>query len=242
MMKRAPLLPPLSFVVFLFAGVAGCGGADVQAVARWEAEGDIPSLRRALTDRQAAVRGAAAQVLVRYAAYQTSRPAMLATLERAGTAEARAAASQLYGRPPLPSPDPDGAAAMDPRRASAAVIYFYRPAEDPGPALWLQVDGAPVARLGPGQYYRYETDVGQHPLRATRQGQEGDPDDVLKLIVSTPAPGAYYVRHLVRGLQGKLAFDVMPVPPALAALRRGHPVDESAITDSERARMRRRRE
>src|SRR5689334_13661607 len=115
------MLRPVLVTVLVLVG--GCGGASVQQVGRWEQEGNLAGLRRALSDRDPAVRQAAAQVFVRYAAYNTCRPAMLATLEHSGGEEGRAAARSLFGQPPTATPDPDRPANVP---ADAVAIYLYR--------------------------------------------------------------------------------------------------------------------
>jgi hypothetical protein len=214
----------------------GCG-TSVKQVARMEAEGDLPGLKAALSHRDPAIRRAAAASLVRYAAYTTTRPAMLATLSVSRSPEAQEAARGLIGQPPAPTPDPEGAAGNTPPRGAA--IYLYRPAADGrGPAPWLVIDGRVVARLHPGRHYRYETDPGSHRITLQLAGADDEEGARLVCVVSAPTPGAYFVRHTLS--RGKPTLDMMPVPPALTALQAGRPAEAQDVDPAEARRTRRR--
>jgi hypothetical protein len=205
-------------------------------VVRWEAEGDLPALKRALRDRDPAVRRAAKEVFLRYAAYDTCRPAMLATLERAGSAEAREAVQELFGQPPRPTPDPG--AGERPRRPGQVVLYLYRPAEkERGAPSWFAIDGRRVARLRPGHHHRHETSVGSHTIivELPPPGKGEEPPPPMRFVVSAPMAGVYFVRH--SGAGSKPAFDVMPVPPALQAVKACRPAPPEDV-DPEEARRR----
>lgn len=226
------------------AGCAVLGGCAAGAgeIGRWEEEGDLPALKRALTAKDPQLRKGAAAAIARYAAYDTSRPAMLATLDRAGTKEARDAAQGLFGQPPTAAPDPLAPAGAVP--AGSAVLYFYRPAaagKDEGAAEAFAVDGAEVVRLRPGRVYRYETGTGSHRLLCHLPPAEGEPQKDMSFVVSTPVAGTYFVRHTVARGTGKAAFDVMPVPPGLKAVQASRPAEEGDVAPEELRRMKERR-
>lgn len=238
MSRALPWIGAVYLLSSLFSLQLGCG-VSVQQVARMEAEGDLPGLKGALRHRDPAIRRAAAAGLVRYAAYTTSRPAMLATLSASKSAEAQEAARGLIGQPPVPTPDPERPSAGQER--TGAAIYLYRPAADGkgrGQAPWLVIDGRVVARLQAGRHYRYETDPGSHRITLQLAGTDDEEGARLVCVVSAPTPGAYFVRHTL--LRGKPALDMMPVPPALAALQAGRPAEAQDVDPAEARRARRR--
>ena len=240
MRRRVLPLPLVCTAGLVLSGCASGAGATPAL----EEAGDLPALRRALVDKDPQARRDAAAAIARYAAYDTSRPAMLATLEHAGTDEAKAAARGLFGRPPIAAPDPMAPAPGAP--AGGAVIYFYRPpqgkAKDEGPVESFAIDGAEVLRLRPGRYYRYETQVGSHPLTCHLPPEEGEAQKDMSFVISTPVAGAYFVRHTVAKKGGKAAFDVMPIPPALRAVQAAQPAAAADIDAAEVRRMKERRE
>ena len=217
--------------------IGGCAVSRVRQVARWEAEGDDVALKRALEDNSPEVRRAAAAAFVRYAAYDTGRPAVLGTLGKSQSPEAREAVRKLFGVPPPPTPDPHGSGA----RPGQVVIYLYRPAADRGEARWLRFDAGTAAvravRLRPGRFIRLETEVGVHRVAVELPDHEAPPTDdpnetygqmhktpPMQLSVATPAAGVYFVRQLGRD-PSKPDVKVMPVPVGLAAIGLLKPVD-----------------
>lgn len=205
---------------------SGCAGG-VGQVKRWESEGNLEALKGALDDDSEEVRGAAAQAMVRYGAYDTGRPPILGTLNKCDKPEAKAAVKQLFGVPPQRTPDPFGSGA-----GGGVVLYLYRPEGDPGEARWVSVDGRKTARLQPGRYVRVETRAGSHRLTVEMPDEEApvtdDPTESygqmrkvapMQSVIATPASGVYFVRHLAHRGARKPSFVVMPVPPGLAAVK-----------------------
>jgi hypothetical protein len=199
----------------------------VKQVATWESTGDDAALRKALEDGSPEVRQAAASAFLRYGAYDTGRPTVLALLGKNPTTEAKEVKRKLFGVPPQTTPDPHGAGAGP----GQVVIYLYRPVEDLGEARWLRIDDDRSVRLRPGRFLRYEGAVGSHQLALELPDEEVPPTDdpneksgqmrkaaPLRVTVSTPTIGVYFVRE--RAQKGPLKPDikVMPVPPGLAAV------------------------
>lgn len=214
------------------ASALGCASQQLRQVARYEEAGDDTALRQALLGSNAEVRAAAAQALVRYGAYDTGRPAVLGTLSRSQSPEAKAAARQLFGVPPLHTPDPFPTAQAPADTTSQVVLYVYRPPGDGGAAQWARIDTERSVRLQPGRYLRLVTSPGNHRMTVQLPDEAApltdDPSDngermrkvaPLLTTVSTPAAGVYFVRYTT--LQGtkRPEFKVMPVPPALQLVK-----------------------
>lgn len=217
-------------------GLSACAGTG--QVARWEADGDDQALRRALDDDSDEVRAAAAQALVRYAAYETARPGVLSTLRGSQHPEAKEALKQLYGVPPKRTPDPHGRG-LPP---GGAVLYLYRPADDDGEARWVSCDDRKLVRLQPGRYFRLETTRGTHTLSVEMPDVEAaltdDPSDngdrmqrvaPMRSVVDAHTPGVYFVRHRALAGKRKPELRVMPVEPALRAVIPAQPAAKSDL-------------
>lgn len=218
----------------LCALLSACAGTG--QVARWEAEGDDLALRRALDEGGDSVRQAAADALVRYAAYETARPGIISTLRGCKQPEAKEALKQLYGVPTKRSPDPHGAGAAP----GGAVIYLYRSADDDGEARWLREEDRRLVKLQPGRFLRLVTSRGPHhfsvempDVQAALTDDPGDSGDrmqqvaPMRFVVDAHTPGVYFVRY--RAMQGKRKPElrVMPVEPALREVIPAKPADKS---------------
>lgn len=221
----------LGMMTLVLGAGAGCSGTA--QVTRWEAEGDDQALRRALDEGSDPVRAAAAEALVRYAAYETARPGILSTLRSSKQPEAKEALKQLYGVPTKRSPDPHGRGAP----SGGAVLYLYRPSGDDGEARWVHLDDRRLARLSPGRFMRIETSRGTHTFAVempdVAAALTDDPTDngdrmqqvaPMRFVVDAHTPGVYFVRH--RALVGKRKPEVrvMPVEPALRDVIPAKPV------------------
>ena len=198
-----------------------------------EAAGDDVGLRRALDDPSAEVQHAAKSSLLRYGAYDTGRPTVLALLGKGPSPAAQEVRQKLFGVPPKRTPDPHGSGAAP----GQVVIYLYRPDGDLGEARWLRIDDRSV-RLQPGRFLRYEAAVGSHQLTIELPDEDVAPTDdpteqfgqtrkaaPLRVHVSTPTVGVYFVRQLAQKGELKPTIKVMPVPPGLAAVHHLKPAE-----------------
>jgi len=218
----------LGLGLLLGLGGGGCASMRVKQVAAWEAEGNESALKGALGDESEEVQEAAIAAWVRYGEYDTGRPSVLASLGSSQADAARRAEKRLFGQPPRPVPDPHADRAV----GGSTVIYFYRMSGDDGEARLLVLDDSEKVRLQPGRYVRYVAGTGSH--RACIQlpdaegpisddsAEEGGGSRKVATQCSTlmaHTPGVYFVRYQAQGSRGRPDLKVMPVPPALEALK-----------------------
>jgi hypothetical protein len=241
LLSAAHRLGKKRIALFSLVGLLGaCAGTG--QVARWEAEGDDVALRSALTEGGDPVRQAAADALVRYAAYETARPGIISTLRGIQQPEAKEALKQLYGVPTKRTPDPHGSGPPP----GGAVLYLYRQAGDEGEARWLSADGRRLVRLQPGRFLRIVTSRGTHSFGVempdVRAALTDDQDDTgermqqvapMRFVVDAHTPGVYFVRYRALHKKRKPELKVMPVEPALRDVIPARPADKSDLAASE---------